>query len=267
MKTTTRREFMGSLAAAGALAGRALARPQDRKLRLGLIGSGWYGMVDLKAAFKAGGVEAAALCDVDSAHLAQCAEEVGKLQGARPRTFKDYRELIAMPGLDAVIIATPPHFKGKITTPDVLTASFDFEKCPVLWRHRLWGAAEYSPEVSNGIFYYCEKETVFATDGRWVVIPEGKGERREMPARLKGDEHQARHVAEFISALRERRQPSCLPPDAADSAATVQLAMISYYSGTAVKWDRARRQIPDNPAASQLLKREYRKPWTHPYSG
>ena len=64
-------------------------------------------------------------------------------------------------------------FKDKITTPDVLTAHFDFAKCPVVWRHRMYGAAEYTPEVSNGIFFYGEEATLFVTDTRLVVIPKG----------------------------------------------------------------------------------------------
>ena len=36
--------------------------------------------------------------------------EVEKAQGSRPKTFKDYRELLDTPGLEAVIIATPPHW-------------------------------------------------------------------------------------------------------------------------------------------------------------
>jgi predicted dehydrogenase len=40
--------------------------------------------------------------------------------------------------------------KNKITTPDVLTAHFEFATCPLTWRHRIWGAEEYTPEVSNG---------------------------------------------------------------------------------------------------------------------
>jgi predicted dehydrogenase len=65
-------------------------------------------MVDVKAAFKVGGVEAVALCYVDSQHLAQSAAEVEKLQESRPKVFKDYRELLEDPGLDFIIIATPP---------------------------------------------------------------------------------------------------------------------------------------------------------------
>ena len=74
--------------------------------------------------------------------------------------------------------AASTHCKGKITTPDTLTAHFEFERCPVVWRHRIWGAAEYAPEVSNGIFFYGEKDTVFVTDNRWVI----PGEKETSPA-------------------------------------------------------------------------------------
>ena len=49
---------------------------QEKKLKLGLIGSGWYGMVDAVAAIKAGGVEITAVCDVDSEHLVSSASEL-----------------------------------------------------------------------------------------------------------------------------------------------------------------------------------------------
>jgi predicted dehydrogenase len=96
-----RREFLGSL---------AVAAQSAPKIKMGVIGCGWYGMVDLHAAFKNGGVECVALCDVDSDHLAASAAEVEKLQGRRPKTFKHYRELLDTPGLQAVIIATMPHW-------------------------------------------------------------------------------------------------------------------------------------------------------------
>ena len=31
---------------------------------------------------------------------------------------------------------------GRITTPDALTAHFEFDALPLVWRHRIWGAAE-----------------------------------------------------------------------------------------------------------------------------
>ena len=104
---TSRRQFVRA-AAAAATVRRVFGQAANRKLRLGLIGAGWYGMVDMQAAWKAGNVECAAIADVDSEHLAQSAAECEKVQGSRPALHKDYRELLSTSGLDAVIIATPP---------------------------------------------------------------------------------------------------------------------------------------------------------------
>jgi ornithine cyclodeaminase/alanine dehydrogenase-like protein (mu-crystallin family) len=62
--------------------------PDNRIIKIGLIGAGWYGMVDVKAALKIGGVEVIAICDVDSDHLKTSADELENLQGSRPKTFK-----------------------------------------------------------------------------------------------------------------------------------------------------------------------------------
>ena len=126
-------------------------------------------------------------------------------------------------------------YKDKITTPDVLTVQFDFDACPVCWRHRIWGAEEYTPEVSNGIFFYGENGTIFVTDDRWVLIPKDKNKQRE--------EHKASadmgtaHMAEFLSAVRSRQQPGCTVEDGYRSTATVKLAMIAYDVGAKIEWD------------------------------
>ena len=64
----------------------------------------------MRAAYNAGGVEVTGVCDVDSKFLDEAAAAVEKQQGAKPRTFKHYKDLLAMDELDAVIIATPPHW-------------------------------------------------------------------------------------------------------------------------------------------------------------
>src|SRR4030042_6109642 len=83
---------------------------QNRKIRIGLIGAGWYGMVITKAALKNGGVEFIGICDVDSDHLKNSADELEKLQGHRPKTFKYYQDILDMKGLEAVFIGTIPHW-------------------------------------------------------------------------------------------------------------------------------------------------------------
>jgi len=77
---------------------------------------------------------------------------------------------------------------------------------------------------------------------------------------------QENHVGNFLTAVRNKDKNliSCTPEDAFKSTATVQLAMISYNTGSIVKWDQHKKEIIGNPEASELLKREYRGKYTHP---
>jgi predicted dehydrogenase len=427
MHQPNRRTFLGASAAAGAMAwgvGYATAG-EDKPLKMGVIGVGWYGMVDAKAALKVGGVDITAVCDVDSEHLEQAAATLEKEQGKRPRTFKLYEEMLDQEDLDVVVIGSPPHwhalhllaslehgvdvycekpvsydiregqamvdavqgsdrivqvgfqrrqsqalqdavkfiksggigklvqvdaqihyraglkdptpqdppacldwdlwcgpgpkipyspqvshkswrlektsghghlvdwgihhidairylldlsmpkqisaggglyhYGGRITTPDTLSVHFEFDELPVHWRHRLWGATEYDADISNGIFFFGDEGTVFASDRKWVLIPPGKNAERE--------EHQAAadmgtlHMADFLKCVRERSTPSCPIEEGYRSTATVQLAMIAYETDSVMRWDAESETILDNQAAAKLLKREYRDPWVHPYAG
>jgi hypothetical protein len=77
---------------------------------------------------------------------------------------------------------------------------------------------------------------------------------------------QDKHVANFLNSVRKKDKNliSCTPEDAFQSTATVQLGMISYYTGSLVKWDQAKNEIIDNKQASLLMKREYRGKYKHP---
>jgi predicted dehydrogenase len=155
--------------------------------------------------------------------------------------------------------------KGRITTPDVLTAQFDFASCPLTWRHRIWGAEEYAPQVSNGLFFFGEKETIFVTDDRWEIIPRGKGKDR-IVHEVKADTGQL-HMADFLKAVQTRQPAACSIQDGYASTLTVKLAMIAYDTGSKLTWDAASETVPGQPAANALLKRDYRKPWQHPDRG
>jgi predicted dehydrogenase len=397
---------------------------QERKIKIGLIGAGWYGMVISRAALKAGGVEIAAICDVDSDHLNSSADELEKLQGTRPKTFKYYTELLDQKNLEVIFIGTMPHWhalqfiaackkgfdiycekplaydvmeglamvdaakkagnivqvgfqrrqsnafkktkelinsgrigtlhqvvaqinynpvlkettvqappstldweewcgpapkldyrpsighmawrlekeygnghlvdwgihhidiirhimdeempeeffatggiyvlKDQITTPDTLTATMNFRKAPVVWQHRLWGNGDASAEFSNGIYFHGDKGTLFAQDSKVVIFPAGKDSKRE-DMDIPTPQMQEDHVANFLQAVRNKDKGmiSCDPEDAFKSTATVQLAMIAYYSGSIVKWDQKKHEIIDNSEASAQLKRKYRK-YEHP---
>lgn len=84
----------------------------DQKKRVGLIGSGWYGKVDLLRLIQVAPVEVVSLCDVDKKMLAEAADIVAgrQLSKKKPRTYGDYREMLKEKDLDIVLIATPDHW-------------------------------------------------------------------------------------------------------------------------------------------------------------
>lgn len=398
---------------------------QDHKIRIGLIGAGWYGMVDINAAFKSGSVEVIGICDVDSDRLNTNADAIAKLQTSRPKTFKYYKDLLDMKGLEAVFIASPPHWhalqfiaacekglsiysekpisyditeglamlkahekagnivqigfqrrqsdafkrckeliesgrigdvhqivvqihydpgtqdtriqdppaaldweewcgpapklpyrpsighynwrlekeygnghlvdwgihyidivrktmgldmpeefhssgglyvlKDQITTPDTLVSKMAFSKVPVIWQHRMWGNGDVMTEFKTGVFFYGDKGTIVGQDGKLAVFGIGKEAKRE-DITLSSAAMQDNHVGNFITAVKNKDKSilMCTPEDAFKSTATVQLAMISYYTGTTVRWDQSSNEIIGNPEASKLLKREYREKYRHP---
>src|SRR5262245_44973025 len=61
----------------------------QRKLRVGLIGSGWYGKCDLLRLIQVAPVEVVSLCDVDKRMLSEAAELVAARQASKqkPRTY------------------------------------------------------------------------------------------------------------------------------------------------------------------------------------
>ena len=85
------------------------------KYRTALVGSGWWGMNILREAIAAGESNVVALCDVDDRYLLPAAEEVNKLNGNRPKTYKDYREMLQKERPEIVIVATPDHWHPLIT--------------------------------------------------------------------------------------------------------------------------------------------------------
>jgi hypothetical protein len=98
-----------------------------------------------------------------------------------------------------------------------------------------------------------------------VIFPAGKDAGREdLP--IATPLMQEKQVENFLNAVRkkDRKLIDCPPEDAFRSTATVQLAMISYNSGTIVRWDDQNKQIISNPEASALLKRAYRGNYIHP---
>ncbi|MFK8055920.1 MAG: Gfo/Idh/MocA family protein [Saprospiraceae bacterium] len=84
--------------------------PNDQ-VNLGLIGAGGMGVEDTKTALKIPGVKVVAVCDLYDGRL----EAAKDMWGKDIFTTRDYKEILARPDVDAVIIATPDHWHKEIS--------------------------------------------------------------------------------------------------------------------------------------------------------
>jgi predicted dehydrogenase len=109
----SRREFLKKSAIAAAsftivprfVLGKGYIAPSDQ-LTKGIVGVGGMGRNHIPY----GNTRVVAICDVDKNHL----QEAAKLIPNSVKMFGDYRELITLPEVDIVHVATPPHWHAII---------------------------------------------------------------------------------------------------------------------------------------------------------
>lgn len=107
-------------------------------IQIALIGAGGMGSGDARMASSIPGVKLVAACDIYDGRLERARER----WGSGLFTTRDYREILARPEIDSVIIATPDHWHKHITV-DALNA---------------------------GKFVYCEKPMVHSIDEGSAVV-------------------------------------------------------------------------------------------------
>jgi predicted dehydrogenase len=121
----SRRNFLQStgavstLVATQAAAAESASRPvsPNDRVQVGCIGFGIMGQTDVKTEAALPGVQIVAVSDVYDGRRTLAQERYGK----QVFTTRDYRELLHRPDVDAVIVATPDHWHGRIAT-DALNA-------------------------------------------------------------------------------------------------------------------------------------------------
>lgn len=144
--------------------------PADRKIRIGIIGTGGRGRYLLKAAgfvrpeliddWKEGAkkdnldtrlnefrdqpdlnVEITAICDIYDENAARGSRACANVHrngsdgamGQKPKRYANYRDLIAAPDVDAVIIATPDHWHGTMTIEAARAGKHVYCEKPMTW--------------------------------------------------------------------------------------------------------------------------------------
>ncbi|NJB87292.1 putative dehydrogenase [Lewinella marina] len=124
MPTRSRRRFLRQLSAgllaapllSESAAAQTLVAPRvptgaNDRINLACIGLGIQGFSDLDAALQTPGVQLVAGCDLYDGHL----ERAREVYGSDIFLTRDYREILARPDVDAVIVATPDHWHDTIT--------------------------------------------------------------------------------------------------------------------------------------------------------
>jgi predicted dehydrogenase len=107
MARITRRDFASTAGAATATAvGANRARGANDRVRVGFIGLGNRGDQVLSAFLEHRDCEVAAVCDIYQPYVDYAARRIG----GNPKQYKNYRDLLADKGLDAVAIVTPDHW-------------------------------------------------------------------------------------------------------------------------------------------------------------
>jgi predicted dehydrogenase len=131
-----RREFLSRAAAGGTLAALpslAYAAPATKPRRVGLIGCGWYGKVDLLRLIQVEPVEVVSLCDVDSVMLDNAAQIVASRQVSKkePRKYGDWQKMLADKDLDICLVGTPDHWHALPTIAAIQNGADVYVQNPV----------------------------------------------------------------------------------------------------------------------------------------
>ena len=175
-----RRDFIKTTAAAIAASGIPSYAEQlaDTRKRVGLIGTGWYGKVDLLRLIQVAPVEVVSLCDVDRRLLEDAAEQVAARQVSKkkPRTYTDYRAMLKEKDLDIAIVVTPDHWHALAMIDAVKAGADVYVQKPISvdvveGQAMLAAARKYKRVVQVGMQRRSTPHLVNARDG---IIREGK---------------------------------------------------------------------------------------------
>jgi len=108
MRKLSRRDFAKRTVAAGfaTALGHMRVLGANERIRLGFIGVGNRGDQVLDAFLRSRDAEVVAICDLYPPYLDFASQKIG----THPSQFKDYRALLDMKDIDAVVISTPDHW-------------------------------------------------------------------------------------------------------------------------------------------------------------
>jgi predicted dehydrogenase len=156
------------------------------------------------------------------------------------------------------------HFDDDQETPDTQFATFDFDHAAIEWEHRTWTKRGLEGN-EFGIVFYGTEATLVAVDSGWKIY-----EDRKIVEEHPGTSHSdwvKRHVRNFLDCHQTRQRPNADIEIGHKSTLLCHLANIAWRTRSTIRFDGASETIQQNPAASALMSREYRRGYELPRTG
>ena len=171
--------------------------------------------------------------------------------------------------------------ESKANTADTQTAVFSHKDLNCTWQHRSWGAP-VDPEYPWGFFIYGEhgvlkgsvnKYEFISNDGKVVASKDVLFEKEKFPEDIIEKDielHVAaatrNHMMGLLHAIETKSKPVADISQGHISTSSCILANLSMSLGRPLSYDEQLHVVKNDKEATQLLKRDYRKGWIHPYT-
>ena len=120
----------GAIFAPG-IAGSIRSISKNDKVNIGVIGCKGMGWSNVHSLLKMQDVDLVGICDVDQNVITSRLADYAKLRTNKPKTYGDYRELLANKDIDAVVIGTPDHWHCKMMVDAVKAGKHVYVEKPV----------------------------------------------------------------------------------------------------------------------------------------
>jgi predicted dehydrogenase len=161
--------------------------------------------------------------------------------------------------------------------PDFLDVHFNFDGLPVNWSHKSYGYTAPNPDHRIGAFFFGEKGTIFQGDLSWEFYPAGNNEKISFgdvgfhpgnPEFVQVYHNMIIHLFDELAVgIRNKNEKGITNTlaDAFKSTSTVIYGDMAYRVKAEIAVDKLTMNIRNNPDAQNMLKRDYRAPYFHPY--
>lgn len=144
-------------------------------------------------------------------------------------------------------------FEDDQETPDTQLATFDFANTCIQWEHRTWSKRGIDGQ-GFGVAFYGREATLIVGSSGWKIF---QGEKEIQ--KHDGSDMEKAHIQNFLDCTVNREKPNADIEIAHRSTQLCHLANIAWRTRSTIKFDGEKGQILDNPAATALMSRTYRK--------